>query len=650
VAFDISAPAIERVDTASMSGYTLRMARAAAPGATGGALVWGLFVRAIAICYGVTFLSEARQMLGLVGSRGILPIAEFIHVAAEQLSAPYRYVRLPTLFWLNASDAFIAAVPWLGALAALVAFIGIGSRACLLICYALHQSTVVAGGDFFFYPWDLLLLEATVLTLFVPSLRRLPSASASGAPPPIVALAIYFLLFRLQFGMGVHKFFDSIDERWRQLTYIYHWQQWQPMPTGSAWYAFHYLPMWMHKCMAGLTFVAEVPLPFLLFIPGKPRLFATVTIAFLHAGIAMFGNYGTFQLVSLALCIACLDDAQVHTAVNWVRRRCGRAEIDFDASSERAPPTSGWKRKWRRIDAYAGSSLALTAMLCGVLYTARMMEPQGFTLLSNTRWLFMPEAEESVGYAGMRLLRLVAPFFLSYPYGIFRDSPALQLGSPRAGMVFQGTSDGVHWMTYDNKFNPVEPPSRRPQWFAPYQPRMDHLFIYEAVGLHFAYVNGINPYYGARTPIPFLAGRLFEQSDDVLSLFANNPFPDQPPAQLRVRVAGYRFTSPEERARTGEWWVAGKETFIGPVDKVVTAQMIANERDVARKALEQAVDVYEWKRAGVPSPALAYNGAKAWMPPWKFWLAAAPGWLPAGYAAFSAVAALWLRRRRRDGV
>src|SRR5258708_2076340 len=188
-----------------MSGYTLCMARAAAPGAAGGALVWGLFVRAIAVCYGFTFLSEARQMLGLVGSRGILPIAEFIHVGGEQVSAPYRYLRLPTLFWLNASDTFIAAVPWLGALAALMVFTGIGSRVCLLICYALHQSTVVAGGDFFFYPWDFLLLEATLLTLFVPTLRRFPSLAANGTPPATLSLPSPFPPFPPPFPIRSHN-------------------------------------------------------------------------------------------------------------------------------------------------------------------------------------------------------------------------------------------------------------------------------------------------------------------------------------------------------------------------------------------------------------------------------------------------------------
>jgi hypothetical protein len=635
----------QALDVRWIKALQQRAMRAATARSNDGYLAWGLFVRAVAVCYAVTFLSEAQQMLGLLGSRGILPVADFIAECAKQLSAPYRYLRLPTLYWLNASDAFIALVPWLGLLAALLVLVGIGSRVGLLVCYGLHQSTVVAGGDFFFYPWDFLLLETTILALFVPALRRLPALTVSEPPLPIVALSVHFLLFRLQFGMGTHKFFDATDQGWLKLTYVYLWQQAQPMPTAAAWYAVNYVPMWMHACMDVLTFVTEVPLPFLLFIPGKPRLFATLTIAVLHTGIAVFGNFGTFQLVTLTLCIACLSDAQVYAALNWVRRQLGRAEVDITAPKHLVTHATYWQRQRRRIDAFVGSCVAITAMLCGVLFMARMMQPNGMTALSNTRWLFAPEAEHSVSYPGMRLLRVVSPFFLSYPYGIFRESAPV--GAPRRGIVFQGSADGVHWNTYDNKFNPVEPIQRPPQFFAPYQPRLDHLFIYEAGGFHFAYLNGINPYYGARTPLPFIAGRLFEQSADVLSLFASNPFPARPPVQVRVRIASYRFTSAHERRSGGAWWARSEETILGPLDTTTTKQLIAAECEVARRSLRQAVEVDEWKRAGASPPPAPDHRAKAWMPAWKFWLAAAPGWLALCYTLARRIAEVLRSRRRR---
>ena len=33
-----------------------------------------------------------------------------------------------------------------------------------------------------------------------------------------------------------------------------------------------------------------------------------------------------------------------------------------------------------------------------------------------------------------------------------------------------------------------------------------------------------------------------------------NPFPDGPPKIVRARLYLYRFTTPEERRETGDWW------------------------------------------------------------------------------------------------
>jgi hypothetical protein len=41
----------------------------------------------------------------------------------------------------------------------------------------------------------------------------------------------------------------------------------------------------------------------------------------------------------------------------------------------------------------------------------------------------------------------------------------------------------------------------------------------------------------------------------VLALLASNPFPDHPPARVRAVLHAYRYTTPEERAATGDWWV-----------------------------------------------------------------------------------------------
>jgi hypothetical protein len=51
------------------------------------------------------------------------------------------------------------------------------------------------------------------------------------------------------------------------------------------------------------------------------------------------------------------------------------------------------------------------------------------------------------------------------------------------------------------------------------------------------------------------AERLLENAEPVTDLLEHNPFPDAPPRYLRVTLYSYRFTTPEERLESGDWWV-----------------------------------------------------------------------------------------------
>ena len=56
-------------------------------------------------------------------------------------------------------------------------------------------------------------------------------------------------------------------------------------------------------------FAIELVLPFFLFGPRRARLFAVGGIATLQLLIALTGNYGFFNLLTLLLCLMCVDDA-----------------------------------------------------------------------------------------------------------------------------------------------------------------------------------------------------------------------------------------------------------------------------------------------------------------------------------------------------
>ena len=48
--------------------------------------------------------------------------------------------------------------------------------------------------------------------------------------------------------------------------------------------------------------------------------------------------------------------------------------------------------------------------------------------------------------------------------------------------------------------------------------------------------------------------RLQEGSPQVLALLADNPFPEKPPVYVRALLYRYFFTTPEQRAATGNIW------------------------------------------------------------------------------------------------
>jgi hypothetical protein len=60
--------------------------------------------------------------------------------------------------------------------------------------------------------------------------------------------------------------------------------------------------------------------------------------------------------------------------------------------------------------------------------------------------------------------------------------------------------------------------------------------------------------------------RLLEGSPPVLDLLEYDPFPEKPPVYVRARLEDYRFTTFEERATTGQWWVSKPiGMYMGPI-------------------------------------------------------------------------------------
>src|SRR5580698_3842189 len=83
-----------------------------------------VFSRWMALIYLAAFWSLGLQVLGLIGSHGILPTSDFLHFISQEEGIS-RFWAAPTLCWLDHSDAFLLFLCWGGAILSILFFVGI---------------------------------------------------------------------------------------------------------------------------------------------------------------------------------------------------------------------------------------------------------------------------------------------------------------------------------------------------------------------------------------------------------------------------------------------------------------------------------------------------------------------------------------------
>lgn len=475
-----------------------------------GALVRWLFFRALGLIYLIAFASIGVQILGLIGSDGILPVGDFLTWINQNFGVS-GYWLTPTVFWLNSADTFVQLVPIVGVILSLLLLLGFTNRLVLLLLYVAYLSLVTAGQDFMAYQWDLLLLETGFLAIFL-------VGSSS-----IAIWLLRWLLFRLMFMSGAVKLLSG-DPTWPGLTALdYHFWT-QPLPTVVGWY-FNQLPEWFHRISVLATLAIELAAPLLIFTPRRTRILAALPIIFLQVLIFLTGNYAFFNLLTIALCILLLDDAVI----------------------KRFLP----QRLNKRITAPKPESRFARRIL--VVFAAVILFVSGFQIIGT----FLQYVPRPVG----AVLEAIAPFRVVNTYGLF----AVMTRS-RPEIVVEGSNDGEKWMEYGFKYKAGDI-ARAPVWVEPHQPRLDWQMWFAAIGSYSekpwltSRLNGLNPSVAFRLAgygvdpwfISFML-QLQHGSPAVLALLDKNPFPDAPPRFIRARLYNYTFTDPATLASTGAWW------------------------------------------------------------------------------------------------
>lgn len=463
-----------------------------------------LFLRGLGIVYFVAFCSYWSQVDGLIGSQGILPIAPFLDAVRQNYGAE-RYWLLPTLAWLNASDASLHVLCAGGALLSLLLIAGVAQRVVLALLWIDYLSLAVAGQTFLNFQWDALLLEAgLVAILFAPRWQFLPRPSREQPPSLVSVWLVRWLAFRIMFLSGLVKltFDDPTWWKWQALDFHYFTQ---PIPTWTSWWM-HAMPHWWG--VASMTFMwwAELVAPFGIFMPWRrARRIAFWSIVGLQILIMATGNYGFFNLLTIVLCIPIVNDG---FWPRWLRKRFTFA----DATRSRS-----WRRHCR------AALVAPLATVIVLVTTMELVESFNHAIAWPTPLSWLRER--------------VAPFRSINGYGLFRV-----MTTTRREIVIEGSDDGSTWKAYEFKYKPGDPNSR-PTFCAPHMPRLDWQMWFAALGDYRE-----NPWF-----MNFMA-RLMENSKPVTALLKTNPFPDRPPRYVRALFYDYRFTTPNDRRETGAWW------------------------------------------------------------------------------------------------
>jgi len=458
-----------------------------------------LMLRLLGAIYAIAFLVAINQIIPLIGEQGLTPVGLYLQRVSDSLgSRGAGFMRLPSLFWIDHSDASLMILAWTGFILSLVVVCGFSNAIVMGILWLLYMSFVHVGQDWYSYGWEIQLLETGFLAIFLcPLLDLRPFPKR---PPPMAIITLFrCLVFRIMLGAGMIKIRG--DEVWRNGTALYYHFETQPIPGPlSRW--FHFLPRLILRIGVGFNYLAELAAPWFIFWPRIARHIAGIIIVFFQLALVLSGNLSFFNWITIVPALACFDDG-------WWQKIMPRALV--------AKATVAANR------AEMSRPMTVTSWVIAVLIGLLSIQPV-LNILS-------PKQIMNTSFD---------PLDLVNTYGAFG-----WVGKERLNVVFEGTtdevaSDSANWKEYIYKGLPVALDKPAPL-IAPYQPRLDWQMWFAAMSTPEEYSWTLN-----------LVSKMMRNDPPVTHLFASNPFPDKPPRYVRAVLYRYSFAKPGNPQ--GHWW------------------------------------------------------------------------------------------------
>lgn len=458
------------------------------------------FLRGLGLIYLIGFAVIVQQFIPLVGQHGILPATQFLAAVRQHFGPGFAAVwNFPTLFWLHLSDAFMRGLAIAGIVLSLTVLCGFANSVILFGLWLLYMSFVHVGQVFYGFGWEMMLLETGFLAIFLtPFWDPRPFPPRTPPPHPVIWL-LRWELFRVMFGAALIKLRG--DPCWSHLTCLdYHFET-QPLPNPLSPF-FHQLPEWLLHGGVLFNHFAELVVPWFIFGPRRMRHIAGLILIAFQGLLILSGNLSWLNWLTIVLCLACFDDS-------FFKRLLPHRMRDRLVQLSSEIPLGRWHR----------------GIVYGLVALVAVLSLQPVLNLVSTRQAMNQSYD---------------PFHLVNTYGAFGSVTKV-----RREVILLGTSDtkldqSTVWHEYEFKCKPGNI-YRRPCIISPFHYRLDWQIWFAAMSRA-----RYHPWL-----FPFIE-ELLKGNKQVLSLLADNPFPQSPPHYIRADLYEYHFAEPH--AADKAWW------------------------------------------------------------------------------------------------